>query len=88
MDEELDLPLGYRVESCTITDGTRQAACPTDTLNQETPDRTLEDLAGCTLRIKQDRRDGHTGIYLGFERRGRLSSRVAQSASLATLRLC
>jgi hypothetical protein len=31
------------------------------------------DLAGCSLRIKQDRRDGHTGTYLGFERRGRLN---------------
>jgi hypothetical protein len=30
------------------------------------------DLTGCTLRVKRDRRDGRTGTYLGFERRGRV----------------
>jgi hypothetical protein len=60
MDEELDLAPGYREESCTITDESRQAACATNTPDQ-----------GYILRIKQDRRNGHTGIYLGFERRGR-----------------
>lgn len=67
MDEELDSAAGYREESCTITDGTRQAACATDTPDQ-----------GYTLHVKQDRRVGDTGTYLGFERRGRLNSRGAK----------
>jgi hypothetical protein len=75
MDEELDLAPGYRQESCTIIDETHQAACATDTPDQGMPDRIMEDVAGCSLRIKQDRRDGRTGTYLGFERRGRLNSR-------------
>jgi hypothetical protein len=74
MDGEVDLAPEYLEESSTITDETRQAACASDTPDQATPDRTLDDAAGCSLRIKKDRRDGHTGIYLGFERRGRLSS--------------
>jgi hypothetical protein len=69
MDEELDLTPGY--QSRTITGEARQAACATDTPDQ-----------GCSLRIKQDRRNGHTGIYLGFERRGRLNSRVANDAAV------
>jgi len=80
MDEELDLS-GYREESCTISDETRQAACATDTLDQGTPDRSLNDVAVCTLRIKQDRRDGHTGIYFGFERRGRLNSQTMRPSA-------
>jgi hypothetical protein len=32
------------------------------------------DLVRCSLRVKQDRRTGNTGTYLGFERRGRLKS--------------
>ena len=32
------------------------------------------DLVRCSLRVKQDRRTGNTGTYLGFERRGRLNS--------------
>lgn len=31
------------------------------------------DLTKCTLRIKRDRRDGQSGTYLGFERRGRFA---------------
>jgi hypothetical protein len=31
------------------------------------------DLTRCTLRVKRDRRDGQTGTYLGFERRGRVA---------------
>jgi hypothetical protein len=63
MDEELDLGPGNREESRTITDETIQAGCATDTPGQ-----------GYILRIKQDRREGHNGIYTGFERRGRLNS--------------
>jgi hypothetical protein len=70
MDEELDLAPEYQEESRTITDETRQAACATDT-----PDH------GSILRIKQDRRNGHTGIYPGFERRGRLNPRGAHDAA-------
>jgi len=40
------------------------------------------DLTGCTLRVKRDRRDGQTGTYLGFERRGRLNSRGAIDAAV------
>jgi hypothetical protein len=77
MDVELDLAPRCLEESSTIADETRQAACANDTPVQRTPDRTHDDVAGCSLRIKKDRRDGHTGIYLGFERRGRLNSRGA-----------
>jgi hypothetical protein len=77
MDEELDLAPRHQEGSSTITDETRQAACVNDTPDQGTLDRTLDDAAGCSLRIKKDRRDGHTGIYLGFERRGRLNFRRA-----------
>ncbi len=60
MDEEVDLAPGHKEASRTITNETPQAVCATDT-----PDREH------SLRIKPDRRNGHTGIYRGFERRGR-----------------
>jgi hypothetical protein len=82
MDEELDRTLGYQEASCTITDEARQAACATDAPYQGTRDKTLDDVAGCSLRIRQDRRDGHAGIYLGFERRGRLNSGGANDAAV------
>ena len=44
------------------------------------------DLAQCSLRIKRDRRGGRTGIYLGFERRGRLNSREEQTTRPSSLR--
>ena len=74
MDEEFDPAPRCQEESCTITDETRQVACATDTPHRWTPDRTLDDVVGCSFRIKPDRRDGNTGMYLGFERRGRLKS--------------
>ena len=74
MDEELDLASRCQAESCTITDETRQAAFATDTPHRLTPDRTLDDVVGCSFRIKPDRREGNTEIHLGFERRGRLPS--------------
>ena len=82
MDEELDRALGYQEESCTITHETHQAACATDAPDQGTRNKTLDDLAGCSLRIKQDRRNGHAGIYLGFERRGRLNFRGANDPAV------
>ena len=82
MDEKLDRALGYQEESCTITHETHQAACATDAPDQGTRDKTLDDVAGCSLRIKQDRRNGHAGIYLGFERRCRLNSRGAIDAAV------
>jgi hypothetical protein len=44
------------------------------------------DLARCSLRIKQDRRKGQTGIYLGFERRGRLNSSGEHTMPPSSLR--
>jgi hypothetical protein len=81
MDEKLDRALGYQEESCTITHETHQAACATDAPDQ-TRDKPPDDVAGCSLRIKQDRRNGHAGIYHGFERRGRLNSRGANDAAV------
>jgi len=41
------------------------------------------DLARCSLRVKRDRRKGHTGIDLGFERRGRLNFSPKQKTPLS-----
>jgi hypothetical protein len=74
MDEEFDRAPRYQEESYTITDETRRVSYATDTPHRGMPDRTLDDVVGCSFRIKPDRRAGNTGIYLGFERRGRLNS--------------
>jgi hypothetical protein len=74
MDEEPDPAPGYREECCTLTDGTSQSPGVTGTLDQRTPDHPVDDVTACSLRIKQDRRDRHTGTYQGFERRGRRDS--------------
>ena len=37
----------YREEPCTLTDETRQAPCATGTLDQRTPDNTLDDVTAC-----------------------------------------
>jgi hypothetical protein len=44
------------------------------------------DLARCSLRIKPDRRNGHTGVYLGFERRSRLNSSAQHTTRPSSLR--
>lgn len=71
MDEELDLAPRCQEEPRTMTDQTRQPVCTTDATHQWTPDRTLDDVAGCSFRIKADRRNGTSGMYVGFERRSR-----------------